>query len=386
MDAIRKYIEIGRLLVKRNFVLLSEREQKLLDAWRKHMTPDSNPESRLSYPDFSFLEHRYAKIDAEKEWEMFQRKLSRKHQFKMYLRVVAAGLCLLLGISFLIGLQVKQPSETVASTPIEQGIHLILSNGKRFNLSDRRNIDLKQIEGSVVLHQNRLEYRADSLITDDSVQMNTIQIPRGAFYHLILSDGTKVWLNSESELTYPVAFSKKIREVVLKGEAYFDVTENESCPFVVRTDIFRIKVLGTCFNVNTYGDDGKAYAALEDGVVEITVGQEDVLLLKPGDVAELNVKGPGRLQLSEMSLEEQIAWKEGMFCFRQTPLLDILKQIERYYNIHFVYIDPVEDEIYSGDISRNVSLTELLDAIAAQTTKYQFSVVNDTVYVKKKRD
>ena len=107
----------------------------------------------------------------------------------------------------------------------------------------------------------------------------------------------------------------------------------------------------------------------------------------PGQVAELDVRRPGAcVRMSEVSVEQLVAWKKGLFCFRQTSLPDILKQVARYYDVHFMNLEDAEGEAYTGDISRNVSLEVLLGAISAQTTDIQFKIVNRTVYITKKRD
>ena len=150
---------------------------------------------------------------------------------------------------------------------------------------------------------------------------------------------------------------------------------------------FNVKVLGTSFCINTFGDNGKVYTALESGVVEMDCGRENTLILAPGQVAELDVRRPGAcVRMSEVSVEQLVAWKKGLFCFRQTSLPDILKQVARYYDVHFMNLEDAEGEAYTGDISRNVSLEVLLGAISAQTTDIQFKIVNRTVYITKKRD
>ena len=221
----------------------------------------------------------------------------------------------------------------------------------------------------------------------ESIVYNKLEIPRGGEFCLTLSDGTRVWLNSETSIQYPVAFGAKERRVFVQGEAYFEVTKNSGQPFIVQTENFNVKVLGTSFCINTFGDNGKVYTALESGVVEMDCGRENTLILAPGQVAELDVRRPGAcVRMSEVSVEQLVAWKKGLFCFRQTSLPDILKQVARYYDVHFMNLEDAEGEAYTGDISRNVSLEVLLGAISAQTTDIQFKIVNRTVYITKKRD
>lgn len=387
METILRHIKIARLLCKRRLIGLVEEEEEQLDCWRREDVQNEKDYSLYQHIDTDKLASRYERIDTDKQWSDFRRRVAGKKR-RMWLRVggVAAGLCLIIGISYLLYPDSETPYPVPSQESGAQNIRLILSSGKTLDLSDRKHLDILQIEGNAVLHDNQLEYRADTALLQ-AVESNTLIIPKGAFYHLILADGTKVWLNSDTRIIYPVAFPGEKREVTLAGEAFFEVTKDPQRPFIVKTDNLNVKVLGTSFNINTYADDGKVYAALQQGVVEVNAGRENVLLLAPGQVAELDIRQPGAVvKLSDVSLTRQIAWKEGLFCFRSTPLPEILRQIERYYDVSFVDQAKVGDEVYSGDISRNVSLEEILQAISAQTTNIEFKTVDKVVYIMKKRD
>ena len=118
-------------------------------------------------------------------------------------------------------------------------------------------------------------------------------------------------MNSDSKITYPLVFSGNARKVILTGEAYFEVTKNSGQPFIVQTENFNVKVLGTSFCINTFSDNGKVYTALESGVVEMDCGRENTLILAPGQVAELDVRRPGAcVRMSEVSVEQLVAWKK----------------------------------------------------------------------------
>ena len=118
---------------------------------------------------------------------------------------------------------------------VPEAVRLVLSSGRILDLSDCENVDVREIEGKVILHNGQLEYCSDS-VKRNSEETNTLIIPKGAFYHLIFSDGTKVWLNSDSKITYPLVFSGNARKVILTGEAYFEVTKNSGQPFIVQTE------------------------------------------------------------------------------------------------------------------------------------------------------
>lgn len=388
MESLKEYLQIAHWIVKQKLLGLTETESESLSQWKQKKEQNQKDFNSLEKIDVAELSCRYEKVNTSYQWEIFQRKIAGKVRFRwLTYGSVAAGICLLLGISWNL-FSDKQPEtwNVVEKTP-QKAIQLILSDGSSVNLSAKREREKLPIaEGKVVIREGLLEYQQDTVQAVINTQ-NTLVIPPGAFYHLILSDGTKVWLNSGTRITYPVEFAGNTREVTLSGEAYFDVVKNPDCPFVVKTDLFNVKVLGTSFNVSTYGDDGKAYTALERGVVEISNGVENALVLAPGQVAEVEAGHPGGLlRLSASSLEQHIAWKDGIFCFRRAALPDILKQVGRYYDVHFVNAEQLEGEYYTGDISRNVSLEALLTAISAQTTRLRFQVVERTVYIIKERD
>ncbi len=388
MKTIQEYIKIAHLLAKKLLGSLTEEEDQQLMKWCADNKREKIYKSILSL-NSAQLFNRYQEVDSEQQWENFQRRLSRrKSRFWQRFWGVAAGVCLIVGVTFFLQMYMSSsPSEQVISIE-NYGVQLITSNGRALNLTDRRNLDLRQVEGDVVLRNGSLEYRSNSKEEAQGSGKNTLVVPKGAFYHLILSEGTKVWLNSDSKITYPISFVGDVREVELEGEAYFEVARDDKKPFFVKTKCLQVRVLGTCFNVNAYGDNGKVYTALAEGTVEVCdVKDKSALVLTSGQVAELDVlHGQSKVRLSEISLYEQLAWKESMFCFRKMPLVEILKQIERYYDVQFVGWEKIGAEVFSGDISRNVTLEELLGAIEIQTVGLHFESTGRVVYVVEGRD
>lgn len=386
MDRLQQHIRIARLIFKEKFMGLSLEEQQELQQWR--MLSPRNEQDYKSFDTFygSLENSRRRLLPPEEEWSVFRKRLRRSRQLRWLQRgAIAASLCLLIGLSGVLLLQ-HSPERLPLKQETTGGVRLILPTGESLNLSSADQENLQKIADKALAGPEKLEYIRDAGKAEP--EWNTLLIPKGAFYHLILSDGTRVWLNAGTKVIYPVPFAGVRREILLEGEAFFEVAKDPEHPFVVRTENFEVKVLGTSFNINTYGDDGKAYTALQEGVVEISSGEVgNTLIIAPGQVAELDVRQPGALlKISPMPVEQQLAWKEGFFCFRHTSLQEILKQVERYYDVEFVNIKEVEGEYYTGDISRNVPLTSILSAIRAQTTGMEFEISGRTVYIIKKRD
>lgn len=165
--------------------------------------------------------------------------------------------------------------------------------------------------------------------------LNTIMVPAGQRANVILADGTNVWLNAGSKLVYPSSFEKDSREVTLEGEAFFDVTRNEDSPFRVKTSILDIKVLGTQFNLLANSSRGEFEAALMQGKIDVCKTDTDqaIVTLHPNQVAVLS---DGRVLTRSIEFEDQYRWKEGLYCFKNETIKDIISDLEKYYDVKIV--------------------------------------------------
>ena len=208
--------------------------------------------------------------------------------------------------------------------------------------------------------------------------------PTGGEYFLTLSDGTRVFLNAASELKYPVEFVGGKRVVDLDGEAYFEVRKDSLRPFIVRVNGAEVTVLGTSFNVNTYGDDGQIYTTLVNGSVRILSeknGQEEVLT--PGMQGVMNIQ-TGQLTVREVDVESYVAWREGRFVFRTMTLDLIMHQLQRWYDFEVFYQNPeLKEYEFRGVIKRDMDLDKVLSVIKA-TTNVDFDVKGKVITIIKR--
>ena len=215
-------------------------------------------------------------------------------------------------------------------------------------------------------------------------EYNKLVTPIGGEYRLTLSDGTKVFLNAASELKYPVEFMGDRRVVDLDGEAYFEVHKDNQRPFVVRTKGAEVCVLGTSFNVNTYGDDGRIYTTLVNGsvrVLSVKNGQEKVLT--PGMQGVMNMQ-TGQLMVREVDVESYVAWREGRFVFRTMTLDLIMQQLQRWYDFEVFYQNlELKDYEFRGVIKRDMDLDKVLSVIKA-TTNVDFEVKGKVITIIKR--
>lgn len=237
---------------------------------------------------------------------------------------------------------------------------LTLDDGSKINLDDAQNGILASENNTDIRKtgSGQLEYSTgDELI--QTVKYNTLSTPMGGQYQLALPDGSRVWLNSGSSIRFPTAFIGKERVVELKGEAYFDITENKKMPFIVHTNnSMDIKVLGTQFNVMAYDDEKSINTTLVNGSVQI-LRESGTTFLEPGQAAILN-KGSGKIKVTAADIEEAVAWKNGYFMFSNENIESIMRKVSRWYNIDVEYQGNLSNKDFVGTISRGKNISELL--------------------------
>ncbi|MDR1414876.1 MAG: DUF4974 domain-containing protein [Odoribacteraceae bacterium] len=193
----------------------------------------------------------------------------------------------------------------------------------------------------------------------DEAAFHTLVIPRKGEYFLVLSDGSQVWLNADSELRYPSSFGER-REVFLSGEAYFNVARDSSRPFIVESPGNRVEALGTRFNVSAYRDEDRVVTTLEEGSVRV-IGGGETMVLAPGTRAVATREG---LEVSVADASIDIAWIHRTFEFVEMPLGDITRQLQRWYDVEFVYREEGLQRIpFTGTVGRDLPLQEVLRAI-----------------------
>jgi transmembrane sensor len=266
---------------------------------------------------------------------------------------------------------------------------LILPNGLQVSLNDKAQHDIPvqrgievhkntggQIRYSLLPPEKRAEQQADT-----ATVYNTIKTPAGGQFKIVLSDGTKVWLNAMSSLKFPVNFSsKKDRSVILAGEGYFEVHPNAKQPFKVTSKNQLIEVLGTHFNVNAYQDEEDVKTVLLEGAVKVSSGHLAVKLV-PGQEASFRKQ----FKISNVNTDYAVAWKAGQFRFDGERLEVIMKTISRWYNVKVSYEDEsLKNELY-GVLSDRVSDLSAMLKIMEQTGEVKFRISGATVYVMKNK-
>lgn len=210
---------------------------------------------------------------------------------------------------------------------------------------------------------------------------HVLKVPSGQQAELTLPDGSKIWLNSKSQLTYPGTFSGNTREVKLDGEAYFQVSHNIEKPFVVKTSHLDVKVLGTSFNVTSYSDEDNISLALETGSISVLKSGKEALRLKPHEVAVYS-KSKNEIKQGKAELDLYTSWLNGQFKFKNLSFVDISRRLGRNFNVVFVFEDKnIEQVKYNGSFYKYESLNEILK-IMQTNSSFNYRIVKDKVFIK----
>lgn len=390
MEKEKKIFRLAEIIGKSFREELSEEERMLLEKWLA--VSENNRKQYARYQSETFLQRKrqeYAAIDWQSDYRNFLAKhqpSKRRKSLRTMLKYAAIWLLPLIGGITLwqwnhsgqdLTVVQNQPAGHIGTAPI-----LTLANGKKIILTD--SIGQNAISGADLNpERNTLTYlpATDSVIPEKVSEpiYNQLEIPRGAEYFLTLSDGTKIWLNSETVLRYPEAFQNKQREVFIEGEAYFQVKHDSLHPFIVYAAQSRIEVLGTEFNVRSYRNETAIATTLVQGSVSL-ISETQNLILHPGEQGCVT-KADGQLTVREVDTYLYTAWKDSRFVFRNTRMEDLLNTLVRWYDLTIFYQNSdIKNIRFSGDMSRMDNFQQLLNIIE-NNERVRFTVNNRTVTV-----
>jgi hypothetical protein len=283
-------------------------------------------------------------------------KVTRMFRWKRV--AAAAGILLVLSCGIYFYKEFARPSSSqFANLDIPPGTNratLIAANGAVYQLNGAKE--------EIVVDKESIHYKdGDVLPVKESGQRVTLNTPRGGQYRVTLSDGTRVWLNAASSLTYPTVFDGKDRSVTLNGEAYFEVAHNPSQPFIVHTQDEDVKVLGTSFNVNCYKDENRTVTTLTTGSVRLdSRDAAQTMELHPGEQAVLDNT---TFTVATVDVSLYTAWKDGDFRFQATPLTEVMRQIGRWYDLDVDNASIPADIKVHASIRRDKKLSTVLHAL-----------------------
>jgi len=296
-------------------------------------------------------------------------------KMRSYMKWTAAAVALLslsLGIYFY---KIEGKKESSNSKEYEILVHDVAPGGNKayLTLEDGRNIDLHEGQSGIVVCAGQLTYNdGTSLTTVAEKEVNyMLTTPKGGQYQITLSDGTKVWLNADSKISYPSHFDGTERLVKMEGEVYFEVAKKPGKTFVVQLpDGERIEVLGTHFNVNAYAERNSVRTTLIEGIVRVLNADKREVLLKPNQQA-IQRKVGGDIKIATVDVDNIIAWKNNKFNFDGLRFDEIMKQIERWYNVEVEYKNRIPNIEFYGEIGRQNTLLYVLQVFENSGVKLQ---------------
>ena len=256
------------------------------------------------------------------------------------------------------------------------GAILTLANGQKIILEQTKEgrIDLQEGTDLRKTGDSLLVYKSGATVADAVVYYNTLETPKGKQYSVVLPDGSRVWLNAASSLKYPTAFSGKERQVELTGEAYFEIAQNKTRPFKVKTPDQTVEVLGTHFNIKAYADEQSTWTTLLQGSINVENSQHDAVRLKPGQQMVNGQKGEWRA-MEKVDTAAVLDWKNGEFIFSGESLESVMRKVSRWYDVSVEYKDDaVKKELFYGSVSRWSNASEVMDMLTLTGT-IKYSIV-----------
>lgn len=384
-----KKIKLADILAKKWLAegeLVAE-EKQLLEGW---LEESEGHRVFLQQFESGNFYREYAEIgdltSQKKQWKRLDHitKSQRIVSWKKWMAYAAVVILIFsLGIGFWVRQEVKVvPVATMAI--IEPGTTqalLILNDGREIKLSGQDTL-VNMTNTNINVQMGQVQYEAkETEAKEVNVEYNTIVVPRGGIYSLVLSDGTTVFLNSDSELKYPVRFTGQDREVELKGEAFFDVTHDSAHPFIVKTGGMTTCVLGTSFNILAYADEPAIKTTLFSGCVEIAINESRSRQeLVPGMQASWKV-GADEINVKRVNLDVQSLWRDGVIVLDDDELESVMRMLSRWYNVTYEFKgDRSVKHTFTGKIDRNEDLGSVLRTLTLLGGP-RFEIIGTEVYV-----
>ena len=364
----KKNIYDDASLIKKSLIKdLSDKEQKELDQLLDDQSlQDVYKElSDRGYLKKQFME--YEKYSSQKAYREFKERRGHSGRIRIvrWVAVVAAVWVLALGVTLWMTFGKK---ENVAPLPVASKIIPAGEKKATLTLADGTEVHVEEITARVLQEKGmNIEYRNGEIVYHKSeeetteVVYNKLEVPRGGECMIKLDDGTKVWVNAETKLKYPVAFVGDRREVVLEGEAFFDVAKNEK-PFIVKTSFGDVRVLGTAFGISAYASEPESYTTLVRGKVSVEREGIKPVVILPGE--QVVTFKDGKMIKQEVDVEEFVGWKDGIYVFKEKSLGEIMKTLERWYNISVDFQDKsLVDLPFTGNLKRYDDINVFFDAL-----------------------
>ena len=389
MENLEKGIEVSRLIVKDLQGCISPEEKVMLDKWL-----EESSENREIYHRVQGRVNReerqriIRKLNKRAAWERVDRNtIKYRHPILRRCMKYAATIVLplfMVGVGFYLirdKEEIHPVAEMVKISPGVTKAELVLADGHKVVLGTETIDSLVSEEGvNIVKDGNGVSYLGNK--EEGDLAYNIMRVPRGGEFKVRLQDGTLVYMNSETELKYPVRFVGKERRVYLSGEAYFEVQRDTTKPFIVVMNGNEVRVLGTEFNVRSYEDEKCQFTTLVAGKVLLTTHDHRCIELLPNEQGIVDPQGDIRKEQVDVAL--YTAWKDGNFVFRKQSLEHIMEIVERWYDLKVTFEDEWCKQVsFSGNVERYDDFSKLAEMLEA-TGSVKFRIKNNEIYVTKR--
>lgn len=380
---LRRRLDLAKCIAHWMAGTATEKEKQVIDRWL-----EEGPDNRNKMEKFCkrvVEEGRVDCPDLDVCWRSFEERVGYRRIGWQRYGWVAAILVLPICITFYLYCQQEKeiaPVIPIAEEVIVPGMSkalLIMADGTTVDLEEATDGSLQEQNGArILMSGEQLQYQADSAKKEEAAY-NTLVVPKGGEYSIVLSDGSQVWLNAGSKLRYPVVFADSVRQVELAGEGYFEVCRSAGKPFVVKVADAEVKVLGTGFNVSAY--ENILTTTLVEGKVVVTKEGEQVAL-RPNQQACWSGEAQ-RFVVRKVEARNYVLWKEGVFWFSDVDLETILKHLARWYDLEVEFLqESLKGLRFSLELKRYHDIDDVLRKIA-YTRKVKFCIEGRTLKVMK---
>ena len=367
--------------------LMDKSEDQELRAWM-----DEAEENKLFFMEGVKMVLEYQVVtrsdkNASDSLKHVREKIKARGRRQLWIQITAvASVVILFALSFAFFYMPELERESPVSAKVHAGgmkATLIVANGIQVDLMQDNLQDVVRQYGATVLEDKKNELRYDNVEVNEEIEekpvYHTISTPVGGEYHFTLADGTMVWLNSSSRLTFPTRFTGDAREVLVEGEVYFGVQHDESKPFIVRVNDVSVRVLGTEFCISAYPENEGVMTTLVRGAVQVTSGNNQVVL-KPGYQAVVD-QYSGAISQRAVELSLYTSWVRGIFEYENMELNDIMVQLARWYDVQFTFsASECKERRFTGVIRKYEDLNDVLDMIE-KTTNVKFIINGKNVTI-----
>ncbi|TPN83516.1 FecR family protein [Aquimarina algicola] len=307
----------------------------------------------------------------------------KKKRIRNWMGAAAAIIVVVFSLNYIQLNNVSELKKYVDNTTMdfdkEKDIKLVFNKDEEVKIEEDTSLITYSNTGSNVKVNNK------ELTQSSKDNFNTVIVPYGKRTQITLAEGTKVWINSGSRLTYPVVFNGDKREVFLEGEAIFDVTHDKNKPFFVVTKEYDVKVLGTVFNVSSYHDDAHTSTALKEGSVEIkyqgnSIFGKSSLKITPGTLAVYDNKNK-TLKSKKVDVSKYMSWRDGKFIFKKQEMNVIIKKLSRYYNTKIeIKNNDLKKQTFSGHLDLKESIEKVLEVLK-QSTDLEYKIEDKQIVI-----